>query len=162
MLGEGMVQVSKKILIPAIIFLVIVTVIVIFFVSKSNAKEKEFSAADIFEHVDFDHEIDSFTLISVSRGGRLTELVLSEEWEQKLVNAFKQSKFEKSASPKYTPYYDYTISFTHDGTIYFQIDTRMNQILIFSKKNYLDFYSFKDQSDFIKILEEAVKNASVK
>lgn len=155
---------SKKIWIPTIILVVVtIIIIVIFSMNKSNAEQMEFSATDVFDDIDFDHKIESFTFLSISRAGSMTELVLSEQWQQKLVNAIKQSKFEKPVSNYITPYYDYSFMITLNDLIYINVDTNNNIVLVhsFDKNNFLPRYAFKDK-EFFELIEEAVKNASIK
>ena len=113
MRGLGGVQMSKKMWIPTIILVFVsVVIIAIFSINKSKPEQTEFSATDVFYDINFDHKIKSITFLSVSRAGTMTELILSEQWQQKLVNAIKQSTFEKPANNYITPYYDYSFTIT--------------------------------------------------
>ena len=155
---------SKKTWIPTIILVVVtIIIIVIFSMNKSNAEQTEFSATDVFYDIDFDHKIKSFTFLSVSRAGRMKELVLSEQWQQKLVTAIKQSKFEKPASNYFSPYYNYSFMIELNDLVYFQVDTNNNIVLVISFEKDFNFttYAFKDK-EFFELIEEAIKNASIK
>ena len=156
----------KKIVLPTI-----ATLIVLLFVLILLPKEKdEFSAEDLFGKKDVNSFNENTATVKLfkrtNKQGRMmetSEIILSNETQQKLTNSIMQSKFEKATTTYWNLDYTFILR-AGDSVIIFYFDS-VNKVLdvymIDNERPVGNHYKIKDSSDdsdeFFTILEEFIR-----
>ncbi|WP_423489581.1 hypothetical protein [Lysinibacillus agricola] len=147
----------------SIAFLLIVAVVVVFFIFKSEVKSEPLASVEVFNDIDFksnNADVDGHKKeFKNTLDEHLTELKLSNDEKTLILTALENSVFERIPNAN-TSDGDYLINISLNKRYEIYLDST-NKQLIFANEHDNDsnhrYYKFTNDSGLFKLLEESTK-----